>query len=141
MFNLKKSLVCILNHKNYKYIIFVLITLILSFLLYGNYNFVEGLTLQEMGNKLEDDKNKGNDRKNLQKKQQQKYENENINRSNIAEKELKTIAKPKKVAEGFFEGMSNCSSNHSNLGLKGNKSNLMVNSQCENIRNLKHKNK
>ena len=36
--------------------------------------------------------------------------------------------------------MKNCNSNYSNLGLKGNAANLMVNSQCETLRGLKHKN-
>ena len=51
------------------------------------------------------------------------------------------MVKPKNVIEGFLEGMNKCSSNFSNVGVKGNKANLMVNSQCESLEHLKNKNK
>ena len=51
------------------------------------------------------------------------------------------MTKPKNVVEGFLEGLNNCSSNFSNIGVKGNKANILVNSQCESIEHLKNKNK
>ena len=44
--NLKKSIGTILNRKNYKYII-ILIVIICLFMMCGNYNLVEGLSLKE----------------------------------------------------------------------------------------------
>lgn len=141
MVNLKRSLESILNSKNYKFIIYLLIGLIFVFLICGNYNLVEGLTQKDMSNHLNNITADTEDGLNLQDKITGLYQRENNKRKDKLNNELKGMTKPKNVVEGFLEGMHHCSSNYSNLGLKGNKANLMVNSQCESLEHLKNKNK
>lgn len=141
MVNLKRSLESILNSKNYKFIIYLLIGLIFVFLICGNYNLVEGLTQKDMSNHLNNITADTEDGLNLQDKITGLYQRENNKRKDKLSNELKGMTKPKNVVEGFLEGMHHCSSNYSNLGLKGNKANLMVNSQCESLEHLKNKNK
>ena len=142
MINLKKSLDYILNRKNYKFIIFLLIGLIFIFLICGNYNLMEGLTLNAMTNKLNNKAYKTKDGLNKQNKIKDFYNKENNNREDILNRDLKGMTKEKNVVvEGFIEGLNKCSSNYSNLGLKGNAANEMVNSQCESLNQLRNKNK
>lgn len=141
MVNLKRSLESILNSKNYKFIIYLLMGLIFVFLICGNYNLVEGLTQKDMSNHLNNITADTEDGLNLQDKITGLYQRENNKRKDKLNNELKGMTKPKNVVEGFLEGMHHCSSNYSNLGLKGNKANLMVNSQCESLEHLKNKNK
>ncbi len=54
MVNLKKSLNSILNSKNYKFIIYLLIGFILIFLICGNYNLIEGITVADKRKDLND---------------------------------------------------------------------------------------
>lgn len=133
--NLNNNLVSIFNRKNYKVVIIFLSALLLSILFYGNYNLVEGLSLndkiKEMNNIVGDTKKKTDDSKATAKH----YKEANVVRKNILKKDLGTMVEP------FVEGMNVCSSNHSNLGVKGNMANIMVNSQCETLRTLKNKNK
>tara|TARA_X000000368_G_scaffold417636_1_gene414594 strand:+ start:3043 stop:3498 length:456 start_codon:yes stop_codon:yes gene_type:complete len=136
MVNLKKSLDSILNSKNYKFIIFLLIGLIFIFLICGNYNLVEGLTQQEMSNHLNNESAKTAKGLNIQNDINELYKEKNVKRKDILDKQLGGMTKPKNVVEG----MHNCSSNYSNLGLKGNQANVMVNSQCESLEQLKNKN-
>ena len=141
MVKLKRSLESILSNKNYKFIIFLLIGLIFIFLICGNYNLVEGLTLKEMNFNLNNVREETRDGFNLQSIIEGFYKKENNKRKDILNNELKGMTKAKNVVEGFLEGMHHCSSNYSNLGVKGNKANLMVNSQCESLEYLKNKNK
>lgn len=141
MVNLKRSLESILNSKNYKLIIYLLMGLIFVFLICGNYNLVEGLTQKDMSNHLNNITADTGDGLNLQDKITGFYQRENNKRKDSLDNELEGMTKPKNVVEGFLEGMHHCSSNYSNLGLKGNKANLMVNSQCESLEHLKNKNK
>lgn len=141
MVNLKRNLVSILNSKNYNLIIFLLIGVLFIFLICGNYNLVEGLTLDEMSSQLNNKRAETNDGGNLQKDVSKLYNRENGKRKNLLDTELGSMVKPKNVVEGFLEGMNKCSSNFSNVGVKGNKANLMVNSQCESLEHLKNKNK
>ena len=141
MVNLKRSLESILNSKNYKFIIYLLMGLIFVFLICGNYNLVEGLTQKGMSNHLNNITADTVDGLNLQNKINGFYERENNKRKDKLNNELEGMTKPKNVVEGFLEGMHHCSSNYSNLGLKGNQANLMVNSQCESLEHLKNKNK
>ena len=136
MVNLKKSLDSILNSKNYKFIIFLLIGLIFIFLICGNYNLIEGLTQPEMSNHLNNESAKAAEGLNIQNDINELYKEKNVKRKDILDKELGGMTKPKNVVEG----MHNCSSNYSNLGLKGNRANVMVNSQCESLEQLKNKN-
>ena len=141
MVNLKRSLESILNSKNYKFIIYLLLGLIFVFLICGNYNLVEGLTQKDMSNHLNNITADTGDGLNLQNKINGFYQRENNKRKDKLDNELEGMTKPKNVVEGFLEGMHHCSSNYSNLGVKGNKANLMVNSQCESLEHLKNKNK
>jgi len=141
MVNLKRNLASILNSKNYNLIIFLLIGVLFIFLICGNYNLVEGLTLDKMSSQLNNTRAETNDGGNLQKDVSKLYNRENRKRKNLLDTELGTMVKPKNVIEGFLEGMNKCSSNFSNVGVKGNKANLMVNSQCESLEHLKNKNK
>ena len=141
MVNLKRSLESILNSKNYKFIIYLLLGLIFIFLICGNYNLVEGLTQKERSDHLNDVKANAEDGLNLQDKITGFYKRENNKRKDTLNYELESMTKPKNVVEGFLEGIHHCSSNYSNLGLKGNQANLMVNSQCESLEHLKNKNK
>ena len=141
MVNLKRRLESILNSKNYKFIIYLLLGLIFIFLICGNYNLVEGLTQKERSDHLNDVKANAEDGLNLQDKITGFYKRENNKRKDTLNYELESMTKPKNVVEGFLEGIHHCSSNYSNLGLKGNQANLMVNSQCESLEHLKNKNK
>lgn len=141
MVNLKKNLGSIFNGKNYKFIIFLLIGLILVFLICGNYNLVEALTKKEMSEHLNNERANTADGLNMQNDINELYKEKNVKRKDLLNKELGGMTKAKNVVEGFLEGMNKCSSNYSNLGLKGNKSNIMVNSQCESLEHLKNKNK
>ena len=141
MVNLKRSLESILNSRNYKFIIFLLMGLIFVFLICGNYNLVDGLTQKETSDHLNNVTRDTEDGLNLQNEIKGLYKRENGKRKDTLNYELEGMTKPKDVVEGFLEGMHHCSSNYSNLGLKGNKANLMVNSQCESLEHLKNKNK
>ena len=141
MVNLKRNLESILNNKNYNLIIFLLIGVLFIFLICGNYNLVEGLKLDEISSQLNNKRSETNDGGNLQKNIAKLYNRENGKRKNLLDTDLGTMVKPKNVVEGFLEGMNKCSSNFSNVGVKGNKANLMVNSQCESLEHLKNKNK
>lgn len=140
MVNLKRSLELILKSKN-KYVIFVLIGLIFVFLICGNYNLVEGLTQEKKSEELNNVTADTADGLNLQDEIKGFYIRENVKNKNILDNELEGMTKPKNVVEGFLEGLNNCSSNFSNIGVKGNKANILVNSQCESIEHLKNKNK
>ena len=115
--------------------------LIFVFLICGNYNLVEGLTQKERSDHLNNITADTVDGVNLQNEIKGFYQRENRKRKDTLDYELGGMTKPKNVVEGFLEGMHNCSSNYSNLGVKGNKANLMVNSQCESLEHLKNKNK
>ena len=54
MLKLKKSLQYIFNSKNYKFLIYLLIGLILVFLICGNYNLLEGITSRKLEESLND---------------------------------------------------------------------------------------
>jgi hypothetical protein len=133
--NLKNSLVSILNRKNYKCLIIFLSAVLLFFLFYGNYNLIEGLDLKDkikdLNNTMSNAKKATGDSKATAKH----YEEANDARKNILKRQSGTVVEP------FQEGMNICGSNYSNLGLKGNKANIMVNSQCETLEALKNKNK
>tara|TARA_B110000259_G_scaffold170023_1_gene200394 strand:- start:25870 stop:26295 length:426 start_codon:yes stop_codon:yes gene_type:complete len=133
--NLKNNLVSILNRKNYKFVIIFLSALLLFFLFYGNYNLVEGLDLKDkikdLNKTMSDAKKSTNDSKSTAKH----YKSANNGRRNILKKQSGSVVEP------FQEGMNICGSNYSNLGVKGNKANIMVNSQCETLETLKNKNK
>ena len=94
-----------------------------------------------MSNKLNNVTAETGDGLNLQNKVKDFYNKENNKRANILDNELKGMTEPKDVVEGFLEGMHHCASNYSNLGVEGNKANIMVNSQCESLEHLKNKNK
>jgi hypothetical protein len=132
---MKNSLVSILNRKNYKFLIIFLSAVLLFFLFYGNYNLIEGLDLND---KIKDlNKTMSNAKKETEdsKATAKHYKEKNYDRKNILKKQNGRQVEP------FQEGMNICGSNYSNLGLKGNKANRMVNSQCETLETLKNKNK
>lgn len=141
MVNLKKNLVSIFNSSNYNLIIFLLISVVFVFLICGNYNLVEGLTLEEISEQLNTKASETNDGKNLQEDISNFYNRENVKRKDLLDSDLGGMIKGKNVVEGFLEGMHHCSSNFSNIGVKGNKANKLVNSQCESLEYLKNKNK
>mgnify|MGYP001166438173 CR=1 FL=1 len=128
--NLKKSLGTILNRKNYKYIIIILIVIICLFMMCGNYNLVEGLSLKEKTKELNRNLFEAKDIKNGAKSDADKHSMKaNANKDGLKE-DLKTLT----------EGMNNCSSNHSNLGVGGNRANEIVHSQCSGLNNLQSAN-
>ncbi len=141
MVNLKRSLDSILKSKNYKFIIYLLMGLIFVFLICANYNLVEGLTLQNMSNHLNNKRADTQEGLNLQNTIKEFYKKKNREKTDKLNNKLEGMTRPKNVIEGFLEGMHHCSSNYSNLGLKGNQANLMVNSQCESLEYLKNKNR
>ena len=94
-----------------------------------------------MSNYLNNVRADAKDGLNLQNKINKFYKKENSRRKDKLDNELGGMTKAKNVVEGFLEGMYQCSSNYSNLGLKGNEVNIMVNSQCESLEYLKNKNK
>jgi len=135
--NLKNKLVGLFNKNKYKIIVISLICLTLLFLFCGNYNLVESMTMNEKSdelNKLSGVTNNEFDNMNGVAKH---YKKENNNRKDILDKEFKI----KEMVEPFIEGMHHCGSNFSNIGVEGNKANIMVNSQCEGLKQLKSKNK
>lgn len=135
--NLKNKLVGLFNKNKYKIIVISLICLTLLFLFCGNYNLVESMTMNEKSdelNKLSGVTNNELDNMNGVAKH---YKKENNNRKDILDKEFKI----KEMVEPFIEGMHHCGSNFSNIGVEGNKANIMVNSQCEGLKQLKSKNK
>ena len=105
MVNLKRNLVSILKNFNNKSIIYLLIGLVFIFLICGNYNLVEGLTLDEMSSQLNNKRAETNDGGNLQKDVSKLYTRENGKRKNLLNSELGGMVKPKNVVEGFLEGM------------------------------------
>ena len=135
--NLKNKLVGLFNKNKYKIIVISLICLTLLFLFCGNYNLVESMSMNEKSdelNKLSGVTNNEFDNMNGVAKH---YKKENNNRKDILDKEFKI----KEMVEPFIEGMHHCGSNFSNIGVEGNKANIMVNSQCEGLKQLKSKNK
>tara|TARA_Y100000816_G_scaffold50644_1_gene32261 strand:+ start:5766 stop:6209 length:444 start_codon:yes stop_codon:yes gene_type:complete len=141
MVNLKRSLESILNSKNYKFIIYLLMGLIFVFLICGNYNLVEGLTKKDMSNHLNKITADTGVALNSQKKIHELYQKYNAEKKDKLDHELEGMTKPKNVVESFLEGMHHCSPSFSNLGLKGNQANVSVNSQCESLARLKKQNK
>lgn len=113
----------------YKTIIIILSIVILTFLFFGNYNIVEGLTLNEELNefkKLIDVSDK--EHKNS-KKIEDIYYNDDLRRKRVIGK------------EGFDNKLDNdCSTNFSELGVSGNQSNRIANIQCEALKTLRGKN-
>ena len=128
---IRNSVYNLFNKKNYKCIIVVLMLLIILFLSLGNYNLVfrEGLTLDEELTQIVDAKNDA--------------EGGNKHMQEVDSHYTKEANKRISDNQGlnFKEGMNNCSSNYSNLGVNGNEANIMVNSQCESLNTLKNKNK
>ena len=135
--NLKNKLISLFNKNKYKIIVFSLIGLTLLFLFCGNYNLVESMTMNEKSDQLNNLAGVAKDEFNDMNKISVGYGNEKDNRKDILNKEFKI----KEMVEPFIEGMHHCSSNFSNIGVEGNKANIMVNSQCEGLKQLKSKNK
>ena len=96
----------------------------------GNYNLVEGLSLKEKTKELMNTNLIAKDIKNEAKSDADKEAMKaNANKDGLKEN-LKTLT----------EGMNNCSSNYSNLGVGGNGVNEMVHSQCSGLNNLQSAN-
>jgi hypothetical protein len=135
--NLKNKLVGLFNKNKYKIIVISLICLTLLFLFCGNYNLVESMTLNEKSDELNKLAGATNNESDYMNDVAKHYKKENNNRKDILDKEFKI----KEMVEPFIEGMHHCSSNFSNVGVEGNKANIMVNAQCEGLKQLKSKNK
>ena len=135
--NLKNKLISLFNKNKYKIIVFSLIGLTLLFLFCGNYNLVESMTMNEMSDNLNASSNKTSIELDNMNDVAEHYSNENDNRKDSLDKEFKI----KEMVEPFIEGMHHCGSNFSNIGVEGNKANIIVNSQCEGLKQLKSKNK
>tara|TARA_B100001175_G_C19510122_1_gene643241 strand:- start:1354 stop:1773 length:420 start_codon:yes stop_codon:yes gene_type:complete len=135
--NLRNKLVGLFNKNKYKIIVISLICLTLLFLFCGNYNLVESMTLNEKSNELNKSSGATNNEFDNMNDVAKHYKKKNNNRKDILDKEFKI----KEMVEPFIEGMHHCSSNFSNIGVEGNKANIMVNSQCEGLKQLKSKNK
>ena len=132
--NLKKSLGTILNRKNYKYIIIILIVIICLFMMCGNYNLVEGLSLKEKTKELNRNLFEAKDIKNGAKSDADKHSMKANANKDYVKDDLRMLTRT------TVEGMNNCSSNHSNLGVGGNGANEMVHSQCSGLNNLQSAN-
>tara|TARA_B100001769_G_scaffold267001_1_gene253883 strand:+ start:1069 stop:1488 length:420 start_codon:yes stop_codon:yes gene_type:complete len=135
--NLKNKLISLFNKNKYKIIVFSLIGLTLLFLFCGNYNLVESMTMNEMSDNLNASSNKTSIELDNMNDVAEHYSNENDNRKDSLDKEFKI----KEMVEPFIEGMHHCGSNFSNIGVEGNKANIIVNSQCEGLKQIKNKNK
>tara|TARA_B110000008_G_C16866776_1_gene523037 strand:+ start:296 stop:715 length:420 start_codon:yes stop_codon:yes gene_type:complete len=135
--NLKNKLISLFNKNKYKIIVFSLIGLTLLFLFCGNYNLVENMTLNEKSDELNKLAGITSNELDDTNERAEHYKKENNNRKDTLDNEFKI----KSMIEPFIEGMHHCSSNFSNIGVEGNKANIMVNSQCESLKQLKNKNK
>ena len=133
--NLNNNLVSIFNRKNYKVVIIFLSALVLSMLFYGNYNLIEGMDLKDKAANLNKTMNGAKKASADSEAVAKHYKAANNSRKDLLKKDLGTMVEP------FTEGMNVCGSNYSNLGVKGNAANIMVNSQCETLQTLKNKNK
>tara|TARA_B100000780_G_scaffold148955_1_gene104113 strand:- start:3516 stop:3950 length:435 start_codon:yes stop_codon:yes gene_type:complete len=133
--NLNNNLVSIFNRKNYKVVIIFLSALVLSMLFYGNYNLIEGFDLKTKAANLNKTMNGAKKASADSEAVAKHYKAANNSRKDLLKKNLGTMVEP------FTEGMNVCGSNYSNLGVKGNAANIMVNSQCETLQTLKNKNK
>tara|TARA_X000000368_G_scaffold170073_3_gene134205 strand:- start:2777 stop:3241 length:465 start_codon:yes stop_codon:yes gene_type:complete len=140
---MKKKLASFFNGNKYNLLIILLICIVLIFLMCGNYNLVEDFSLDNRKDALNSAVSSMSNSVKIQKEIKNNYSNEEKKRKDLLDKDLGTMVRPKNVVEGFLEGINNlkCSSNHSNLGVSGNKANQMVNRQCENAEYLKNKNR
>lgn len=141
MVNLKRRLESILNSKNYKFIIYLLMGLILVFLICGNYNLVEAFTLNQYRDHVLN--NIGNKFKNANDKQENikiYYSDDEKRRNNTLKRNFGGMAKSKNMVKRMDK--DDCLTNFSNIGLHpGNPANKMVNTQCNSLKLLKNKNK
>lgn len=148
MLKLKKSLQYIFNSKNYKFLIYLLIGLILVFLICGNYNLLEGITsrkLEESFNDTHDEVSRGEDVINKKeidsRNEESKYRNltkkkhtdTGIIRDRMGQKT------PERVIESFLEGM-NCNNTQFSEQGAGKKSNSAVYNMCRGNKELTGKN-
>tara|TARA_B110000444_G_scaffold209390_1_gene204207 strand:+ start:4463 stop:4897 length:435 start_codon:yes stop_codon:yes gene_type:complete len=131
---LKNCLDSIFHRRNYKFLIVFLSAILLLFLFCGNYDLIEGLTLNDESAKLNNINSKTKKSTANSKAISKHYKDSKNMRGNILKRNLGTMVEP------FTEGMNKCGSNYSNLGVKGNTANIMVNSQCETLEGLKNKN-
>jgi hypothetical protein len=140
---MKRKLANFFNGNKYNLLIILLICIVLIFLMCGNYNLVEDFSLDDRKDSLNSAVSSMSNGVKIQKEIAKNYSNEEKKRKDLLDKDLGTMVRPKNVVEGFLEGIDNlkCSSNHSNLGVSGNKANQMVNRQCENAEYLKNKNR
>lgn len=111
MLNLKKNVINMINIFNYKFLIYVLIFIIISVLLYGNYNLIEGLgdmTLDESLN----EKNENLDKMN---KDIEKFEVDNSDKEKKRQMEL---INTKNTIDSISEPFQNCNTYQSStLGI------------------------
>lgn len=113
----------------YKTIIIILSIVILTFLFFGNYNIVEGLTLNEEVNEFQKLINVAN------------KENEDLKDIEGVYVDHDLKRKRQIGMEGFTAKIENdCSTNFSELGVTNNKSNRLANIQCEALKTLRGKN-
>lgn len=120
------------NMRRQKYLICIMIIILLICILYiGNYNLIEGLTVDEELNHLQELVSTAEDEKNKFEKISKMYDRDDKLRKRKIEIERR---------EGFIENMKNeCDYNYSELG--GNNANRLIHSQCESLKTLKSKNK
>lgn len=111
MLNLKKNVINMINIFNYKFLIYVLIFIIISVLLYGNYNLIEGLgdmTLDESLN----EKNINLDKMNKD------IENYKVDNSVNENKRQMDLINTKNKIDSISENFQNCNSYQSStLGI------------------------
>lgn len=116
--------------RQYKIICIMIIILLLCVLYIGNYNLIEGLTVDEEINHLQELVTTAED----ETKKFQKISNMYNRDDNLRKRKIEI------EREGFIENMKNeCDYNYSELG--GNNANRLIHSQCESLRTLKSKNK
>lgn len=122
----------------YRSIIIILILLLVVFLFFGNYNLVEGMTLEEELNEYKDLVATTDNEYNNSLKIEDHYFQHDMNRK----RQIAIEDRENKQIEGFTPArMDNeCSTNYSELGVSNNMSNRMANIQCEALKTMKKKN-
>lgn len=150
MLKLKKSLQYIFNSKNYKFLIYLLIGLILVFLICGNYNLLEGITSRKLEESLNDTHDEVSRGENVINKKEIDSRNEESKYRNLIEKKhtdtgiirnriVQKTPSPDRVIESFLEGMNCNNTQYSEQGA-GKKSNSAVYNMCRGNKALTEKN-
>lgn len=111
MLNLKKNIINMINIFNYKFLIYFLIFIIISVLLYGNYNLIEGWKNKSFDESI-NEKNKNLDKMN---KDIEKFK---VDNSDKERKRQMDLINTKNTIDSISEPFQNCNTYQSStLGI------------------------